>query len=490
MEYQNYINGEWRAARGGQRMETLEPATGQVLGTVPFSQPEDVNEAVEVAKEAFRSWRLVPAPERGEKLFRVAEILSRRKEEISQFLSREMGKVLAEARGDVQEAIDMAYYMGGEGRRLFGKVAPSEMRHKSAWAQRDPIGVVGVITPWNFPVAIPAWKMFPALVCGNTVVFKPAEDTPILAALFMEVLAEAGFPAGVVNMVTGDGPTTGNAIVEHPDVKVISFTGSGEVGRIVAGKGGSLLKKVSLELGGKNAVIVMDDANLDLVLDATIWGAFGTTGQRCTATSRVIVHERVREQFTEMLVERARTLRLGHGSEPTTDVGPLINQAALDKVSSYQAVADAQGARLLLGGKRHENGGGFFYQPTIWDNVEADSRLAQEEIFGPCLSVIASSDIEDAIRKANSIAYGLSCALFTQDVNRAFRAIRDLETGLCYINHSTIGAEISLPFGGVKGTGNGGREAAWTALDTFTEWKSVYVDWSGTLQRAQIDNRE
>lgn len=490
MEYQNFIAGEWRAARSGQRMETLEPATGKVLGTVPFSQPEDVNEAVEVAKEAFRSWRLVPAPERGEKLFRVAEILSRRKEEISQFLSREMGKVLPEARGDVQEAIDMAYYMGGEGRRLFGKVAPSEMRNKTAWAQRDPIGVVGVITPWNFPVAIPAWKMFPALVCGNTIVFKPAEDTPILAALFVEVLAEAGFPAGVVNMVTGDGPTTGNAIVEHPDVKVISFTGSGEVGRIVAGKGGGLLKKVSLELGGKNAVIVMDDANLDLVLDATIWGAFGTTGQRCTATSRVIVHERVREQFTEMLVERARTLRLGHGIEPTTDVGPLINQAALDKVASYQEVADAQGARLLLGGKRHGNGGGFFYEPTIWDNVEADSRLAQEEIFGPCLSVIASNDIEDAIRKANGIAYGLSCALFTQDVNRAFRAIRDLETGLCYINHSTIGAEISLPFGGVKGTGNGGREAAWAALDTFTEWKSVYVDWSGTLQRAQIDNRE
>ncbi len=290
-------------------------------------------------------------------------------------------------------------------------------------------------------------------------------------------------------MVTGDGPTTGNAIVEHPDVKVISFTGSAEVGKIVASKGGAQLKKVSLELGGKNAVIVMDDANLDLVLDATIWGAFGTTGQRCTATSRAIVHERVRAEFTEMLVERTRQLRLGHGAEATTDVGPLINQAALDKVSSYEAVAQAQGARLLVGGARHEQGGGFFYQPTIWDNVEATSRLAQEEIFGPCLSIIASDNIEDALQKANAIEYGLSCALFTQDINRAFRAIRDLETGLCYINHSTIGAEISLPFGGVKGTGNGGREAAWAALDTFTEWKSVYVDWSGTLQRAQIDNR-
>ncbi len=348
MDYQNYINGEWRAARSGERMETLEPATGEVLGTVPLSQPEDVDAAVRAAHEAFKSWRLVPAPERGEMLFRVAEGLKRRKEEISRFLSREMGKVLPEARGDVQEAIDMAYYMGGEGRRLFGKVAPSEMRHKAAWAQREPIGVVGMITPWNFPVAIPAWKMFPALVCGNTVVFKPAEDTPMLAAMFIEVMEEAGFPAGVVNMVTGDGPTTGNAIVEHPDVKVISFTGSAEVGKIVASKGGAMLKKVSLELGGKNAVIVMDDANLDLVLDATIWGAFGTTGQRCTATSRVIVNESVRARFTEALVERTRQLRLGHGGEETTDVGPLINQAALDKVISYEQVAREQGARVLV----------------------------------------------------------------------------------------------------------------------------------------------
>ncbi|MGH2541230.1 MAG: aldehyde dehydrogenase family protein, partial [Ardenticatenaceae bacterium] len=455
----------------------------------PMSGPEDVDDAVQAAREAFRRWRLVPAPERGEKLFRVAEILTRRKEEIARFLSREMGKVLPEARGDVQEAIDMAYYMGGEGRRLFGKVVPSEMRHKTAWAQRDPIGVVGVITPWNFPIAIPTWKMFPALVCGNTVVFKPAQDTPILAAMLIEVMEEAGFSPGVVNLVTGQGSVTGNALVEHPDVKVISLTGSNEVGKIVAAKGGSLLKKVSLELGGKNAVIVMDDANLELVLDATIWGAFGTTGQRCTATSRVIVNDRVREEFTEMLLERTKQLRLGHGGDEGTDVGPLINRAALEKVASYERVAEEEGARLLAGGSRYENGGGFFYQPTIWDNVESTSRLAQEEIFGPCLSVISSDDIEDAIRKANNIAYGLSCAIFTQDVNRAFRAIRDLEAGLCYVNHSTIGAEISLPFGGVKGTGNGAREAAWTALDTFTEWKAVYVDWSGTLQRAQIDNR-
>lgn len=489
-EYQNYIGGEWRGSKSGDRLETLEPATGNVLGTVPMSSAEDVHEAVAAAKEAYRSWRVVPAPERGEMLFRVAEILKGRKEEISSFLSHEMGKVLPEARGDVQEAIDMAYYMGGEGRRLFGKVAPSEMRHKTAWAQRDPVGVVGVITPWNFPVAIPAWKIFPALVAGNTVVFKPAEDTPILAAMFMEVLEEAGFPKGVVNMVTGDGPTTGNAIVEHPDIKVISFTGSGEVGRIVAGKAGSHLKKVSLELGGKNAVIVMDDANLDLAVDATIWGAFGTTGQRCTATSRAIVQSGVRDKFTERVVERAKALRLGHGAHEGTDVGPLINQDSLDKVTSYEEVARQQGARVLTGGKRADIGGGFFYEPTVWDNVEAESRLAQEEIFGPCLSVIECSDIEDALAKANGIQYGLSCALFTQDVNDAFRAIRDIETGLCYINHSTIGAEISLPFGGVKGTGNGGREAAWAALDTFTEWKAVYVDWSGTLQRAQIDNRE
>ncbi|MCB0076239.1 MAG: aldehyde dehydrogenase family protein [Anaerolineales bacterium] len=489
MDYQNFINGEWVGAKNGQRLESYEPATGEVIGTVPLSQAEDVDAAVAAAKAAYKEWRLVPAPARGEMLFTVAELLKRRKEEISQFLSREMGKVIAEARGDVQEAIDMAYYMGGEGRRLFGKVAPSELRHKASWAQRDPIGVAGLITPWNFPVAIPAWKMFPALVAGNTVVFKPAEDTPILAALLMEVMQEAGIPDGVVNMVTGDGPNAGNAIVEHPDVKVISFTGSAAVGRIVAAKGGKLLKKVSLELGGKNAVIVMDDANLDLVLDATIWGAFGTTGQRCTATSRVITTAGIRDELSERLVARAKQLRLGHGADPETDVGPLINQEALEKVVSYEQVAQEQGARLLLGGERAEIGGGFFYQPTIYDNVGATSRLAQEEIFGPVLSIIEADDVVDAIEKANSIEYGLSCAIFTQDVNRAFHAIRDLETGLCYVNHSTIGAEISLPFGGMKGTGNGGREAAWTALDTFTEWKSVYVDWSGTLQRAQIDNR-
>lgn len=383
----------------------------------------------------------------------------------------------------------MAYYMGGEGRRLFGRVAPSEMPNKAAWAQRDPIGVVGIITPWNFPVAIPAWKIFPALVAGNTVVFKPAEDTPILAAMFVEVLEEAGIPAGVVNLVTGDGPGTGNAIVEHPDVRVISFTGSAEVGRIVAAKGGERLKKVSLELGGKNAMIVMDDADLDLALESALWGAFGTTGQRCTATSRVIVHQAVRDRFTEMIVEAAGRLRLGHGNEAQTDVGPLINAAALEKVASYEEIAASDGARLRLGGKRQENGGGFFYLPTIWDNVRADARIAQEEIFGPCLSIIEAADLDDALAKANGIEYGLSCAMFTQDVNAAFRAIRDTEVGLCYINHSTIGAEISLPFGGVKGTGNGGREAAWAALDTFTEWKAVYVDWSGRLQRAQIDNR-
>ncbi len=490
LEYLNYIGGKWVPAKSGEWMESIEPATGQVIGRVPKSGPEDVAAAVEAAKQAFDSWRLTPAPKRGEILFRVAQLLEERKEKLARFMAVEMGKVLPEARGDVQEAIDMAYYMAGEGRRLFGKTVHSELPNKSCWAERAPVGVVGVITPWNFPIAIPSWKILPALICGNTVVFKPASDTPMLGAEFVKIFEEAGLPPGVLNLVTGPGSSVGNAIVEHPDVKVISFTGSTESGRQVATIAAAQLKKVALEMGGKNAIIVMDDANQNLALEAVIWSAFGTTGQRCTACSRLILHRAIKDEFTERLVEATRALKLGHGLDPETDVGPVINAAALRKIHSYTAVAQQEGAAILVGGRIWENGGGFFYEPTLFDNVQPHFRVAQEEIFGPCLSIITADSLEEAIRINNSVAYGLSSSLFTQDVNRAFQAIRDFSTGLVYINHGTIGAETHLPFGGTNDTGNGTREAAWTALDTFSEWKTVYVDWSGRLQRAQIDTHE
>lgn len=490
LEYLNYIGGQWVPAKSGEWMESIEPATGKVIGRVPKSGPEDVAAAVEAAKQAFDSWRLTPAPKRGEILFRVARLLEERKEKLARFMAVEMGKVLPEARGDVQEAIDMAYYMAGEGRRLFGKTVHSELPNKSCWAERAPIGVVGVITPWNFPIAIPSWKILPALICGNTVVFKPASDTPMLGAEFVKIFEEAGLPPGVLNLVMGPGSSVGNAIVEHPDVKVISFTGSTESGRQVATAAARQLKKVALELGGKNAIIVMDDANQKLALEAVIWSAFGTTGQRCTACSRLILHRAIKDEFTERLVEATRALKLGHGLDPETDVGPVINAAALHKIHSYTAIAQQEGATILVGGHIWENGGGFFYEPTLFDNVQPHFRVAQEEIFGPCLSIITADSLEEAIRINNSVSYGLSSSLFTQDVNRAFRAIRDFSTGLVYINHGTIGAETHLPFGGTNDTGNGTREAAWTALDTFSEWKTVYVDWSGRLQRAQIDTHE
>lgn len=490
MEYQNYINGQWVAARSGEVCESIEPATGRVIGTVAKSGTEDVAEAVAAAGDAFQTWRLVPAPRRGEILYRAARLLEERKEELARFMSVEMGKVLAEARGDVQEAIDMAYYMAGEGRRLFGHVVPSELPNKSAWAQRDPVGIVGVITPWNFPIAIPSWKIFPALVCGNTMVFKPAEDTPLLGAKFVEVLIDAGLPPGVINLVTGPGAVVGEAIVAHPDVKIITFTGFTATGKQVAAIAAPMLKKVSLELGGKNAIIVMDDAHLELALEAVLWSAFGTSGQRCTAASRVIVHRAVHERFRDMLVARAEQMRLGHGLEAETDLGPVINRQALEKIHGYTAIAKQAGNKVLTGGAVHENGGGFFYKPTVFDAVRPSDRVAQEEIFGPCVSLVTVESLEEAIEINNSVSYGLSSSIFTQDVNRAFRAIRDLATGLCYINHGTTGAEIQLPFGGTRGTGNGAREAGQAALETFTEWKAVYVDWSGQLQRAQIDTYE
>jgi acyl-CoA reductase-like NAD-dependent aldehyde dehydrogenase len=488
--FKNLIGGEWVEAAGGETFESASPTTGETIGVFPKSGTEDVDRAVAAAKTAFEDWRLVPAPKRGEILFRFARLLEESKDDLADLMTREMGKVKAEAGGDVQEAIDMSYYMAGEGRRLFGQTTPSELRDKFNMSVRMPIGVVGVITPWNFPIAIPSWKLAPALVCGNTVVFKPATDTPLLGERFVELLDEAGLPPGVVNIVHGGGGQVGDRLVRHPDVPVITITGSRETGVEVMRNAADFLKHVHVELGGKNAIIVLDDADLDLAAEGIVWSAFGTAGQRCTAASRVIVQDGVYDALQAKLVAAAESMRLGAPWEDDTHVGPVINRSALEKIHSYTEIGRDEGAKLLTGGEIATGNGlerGNFYRPTIFGDVEAQMRIAQEEIFGPTTALIRVRDFDEAVRVSNGIRYGLSSSIFTRDVNKAFRAMRDLVAGMTYINAGTIGAEVHLPFGGTKETGNGHREAGQAALDLFTEWKSVYVDYSGRLQKAQID---
>ncbi len=490
----NYINGEWIPAQSGATLESRNPADWrEIIATFPRSEAVDVDAAVASARQAYRTWRLVPAPARGELIHKVGELLIQHKETLAQLMSREMGKPIAEARGDVQEGIDCAFYYAGEGRRLFGQTTPSEMPNKFAMSVRMPIGVCALITPWNFPVAIPCWKMMPALVCGNTVILKPAKDTSTCANFLVWLFQEAGLPPGVVNLVHGEGETVGKALLEHPGVDLVSFTGSSKTGAEIGATCGRTHKRVCLELGGKNAQIVMEDADLELALEGAIWGAFGTSGQRCTATSRLILHRDIKDKFTAMLLEHTSKLRIGHGNNPNTDVGPLVNQGQLQRVSHYLEIARSEGAKVLIGGEIVKDGElqhGFFFAPTILDGVTPDMRVAREEIFGPVVGLIEVKDFEEAIAILNDTPYGLSSSVYTRDINRAFQAMRDIEAGITYINGPTIGAEVHLPFGGVKQTGNGHREAGSAALDVFTEWKTVYVDFSGKLQRAQIDNRE
>jgi alpha-ketoglutaric semialdehyde dehydrogenase len=490
--YKNYINGEWVEGSGSAAIEDRNPANrDELIGIFPSSTEADVNQAVDAAREAYKKWRLVPAPKRGEILYRAAELLVARKEDYSREMTREMGKVLAETRGDVQEAIDMTYLMAGEGRRLFGQTTPSELPDKFAMSVRTPIGVAALITPWNFPMAIPSWKIAPALVCGNTVVLKPAEDTPFSAYNYVQVLAEAGLPAGVVNVVNGSGPEAGAPLVKHQDTNLVSFTGSTEVGRIISETCAPTFKKCHLEMGGKNIIIVMDDANLDLAVDGAIWGAFGTTGQRCTAASRIAVHKKIYNEFANKLIERAKSLRVGDGLDPKTDMGPSINEQQLKTVIKYVEIGKNEGAKLAAGGHRLDSGAlakGWFHEPTIFLDVHPRMRIAQEEIFGPVVSTIPFGTLDEAIEIANNVVYGLSSSIYTRNVNHAYRAQRDLETGIVYVNAPTIGAETHLPFGGIKNTGNGHRESGQAALDFYTEWKSLYIDYSDKLQRAQIDN--
>lgn len=487
----NYINGEWLEGSAGKFVSVINPANGNVLAEVTQSTDDDVHQAVQAAKEAQKKWRLVPAPERADILYKVAYLLKERKEEIAQILTSEMGKVISEGRGEVQEAIDMAFYMAGEGRRLFGDTIPSELQNKFAMSIRVPVGVVGIITPWNFPIAIASWKSLPALVSGNAIVWKPATETPMTAQKFVEIYEEAGLPKGLINLVNGSGSVVGNAMVEHPDIDLISFTGSNEVGKVINGRAGELLKRTSLEMGGKNAITVLEDADVDLAVEGILWGAFGTAGQRCTATSRVIVHQNVKEELEAKLISRIQELKMGDGLDETVKVGPVINKAALSRIDEYVKIGQEEGAHLLTGGKIvTENGldSGHFYAPTIFTNVTPEMRIAKEEIFGPVVSILTVKSLEEAVKVNNSVEFGLSSAIYTADVTKAFKAMRDLDTGIVYINAGTTGAEIHLPFGGTKGTGNGHRDSGVAALDVYTEWKSIYVDYSGKLQRAQIDN--
>lgn len=490
-KYKNFIAGKWVDSGSDGSFLNINPAdSNDVVGEFQAGGTEELEAAVAAAQEAYKSWRLVPAPRRAQIIHKAGDLLAARKEELAQLMTREMGKVLAETRGDVQEGIDTAYYAAGEGRRLFGDTVPCELPNKFGMSVRMPIGVCGMITPWNFPMAIPTWKIFPALICGNTVVFKPAQDTPATATKFVEILLEAGVPEKAINMICGKGSTVGSAMVDHEGIPCISFTGSSKVGREIASRGGKHLKRVSLELGGKNAMIVMNDADLDLALEGAVWGAFGTTGQRCTATSRLILHEDIAEEFTARVIERAKKIRVGNGLHSGIEMGPVINKTQQDRILDYIKIGQQEGAQLALGGNALNTGeyaNGSFIEPTIFTNVTPNMRIAQEEIFGPVLSVIKIKSYEEAIDVLNGTIYGLSSSIYTRDINAAFRAMRDIEAGITYINGPTIGAEVQLPFGGVKATGNGHREASHTVLDSYTEWKSVYVDYSGKLQKAQID---
>jgi len=482
--YKILIDGKWINSESGETFSSLNPATEQALGRFQSGNENDVNRAVDAAERAFETWSSTPAPKRGEILLRAATLLRQEKESLARLVSTEMGKVIKEARGDVQEAIDITEYMAGEGRRLFGHTTPSELRDKFCMTVRRPVGVCGLISPWNFPIAIPAWKLTPALICGNAIVFKPASDTPLCAIKFVEILQKAGIPPGVINLVTGSGEHAGLPIVRHKSVRCISFTGSRETGLRITKEAG--IKRVGLELGGKNGIIVMEDADLNLAVDGVIWGGFGTTGQRCTAASRVIVQQSVKEKFEKALADRVSKLRLGSGLDPKTDVGPLINRNAVEKVQMYVDIGVKEGAKLLCGGSRFK-GRGFFYQPTLFTNATYDMKISQEEIFGPVVCIIAVKDLDEAIDVMNSVSYGLSSSIYTSSIRSAFRAIEQIEAGLTYVNSSTIGSEAHLPFGGVKQTGNT-REAGIEGINEFSETKTVYFDYSGKLQKAQIDS--
>jgi aldehyde dehydrogenase (NAD+) len=488
--YRNFIGGEWVAADADRTVPNLNPAdTRDVLGLVPLSSATDTRRAVAAAKAAFAGWRETPAPVRGSILFKAWALLDQEKEVLARLLTREEGKTLKESLGEIQRTINILEYTAAEGRRLSGQTIPSELPRNFCYTVRQPLGVVACITPWNFPVAIPVWKIAPALVCGNTVVFKPATLTPETATAVVSIFERAGVPRGVLNMVLGSGAMVGNELVAQDDVRAVSFTGSNEVGADIYARGAGRMIRVQCEMGGKNPVVVLADADLDVAVEATASGAFGSTGQRCTATSRVIVEERIADAFVERLAARAAKVRVGNGLDPATEMGPAVDPAQLDTDLRYVSVGRSEGARLVCGGSRltaELHAHGHFVEPTVFDGVTASMRVAQEEIFGPVVSVIRVKSFEEALETANSVRYGLSSSIFTSDTTRVFRFVDGIETGIVHINSGTPGGEAQMPFGGSKATGVGPREQGPTAIEFYSEVKSVYVDYTGAARKSSI----
>ncbi|MDM7922127.1 MAG: aldehyde dehydrogenase family protein [Pyrinomonadaceae bacterium] len=488
--YRSFINGEWIESQSGKTVPNINPAVvNDTVGTVQIASRDEARRAVEAAYNAFREWKRTPAPARGRIIARAARLMEERKEELARAITREEGKTLPESRGELSRAINVVEFCAGESRRLVGETIPSELPANFAYTVKEPHGVVACITPWNFPVAIPAWKIAPALVAGNTVVFKPATLTPMTAVLLTKVFNEAGLPPGVLNLVLGSGSEAGDEILNHPAVKAVSFTGSTETGLKIYAQVAPRGVKVQAEMGGKNPVVVLEDCDMQLAVESTAQGAFGSTGQRCTATSRAIVVDSVADQFVEKIVERAKSFRLGPGDDAETHIGPSVDEGQFKTVLKYIDIGREDGAELLCGGKRAEGDGlenGWFVEPTVFDRVTTDMRIAQEEIFGPVLSVIRVKDFEEAMTIANDSEYGLSSSIFTNDANTIYRFVDEIETGITHVNSPTTGGEAHIPFGGVKNTGLGAREQGSTALDFYTELKVVYVDYTGRKREGNL----
>jgi len=488
--YRSYIDGEWINSSSGITVPNINPANiNDIIGTAELCTREEARSAVEAAYRAFKGWREMPAPARGKTIAKAARLMEDHKEDLASILTREEGKTISESRGEVQRAINIVEFCAGETRRMNGETIPSELPANFAYTIKEPHGVVACITPWNFPVAIPAWKLAPALAAGNTVVMKAAEATPATAVMIFELFIEAGIPPGVINLVLGKGSEVGQEIADHPAVRAISFTGSTEVGLQIYQQGAKRGIPVQCEMGGKNPVVILEDCDMELAVESTAQGAFGSTGQRCTATSRAVVVNSIADEFVERIIERAKKFKLGDGSKATTDIGPSVDEKQFNTVLKYIDIGREDGAELLTGGRRATGEGlenGYFVEPTVFDKVTPDMRIAREEIFGPVLSVLRVKDLEEAMVVANDCDYGLSSSVFTNDANSMFRFIKDIETGMTHVNSPTTGGEAHIPFGGIKATGVGPREQGSTSLDFYTELKVVYVDFTGRRREGNL----